>query len=47
METLILIGVLAVIIGLAVAFVVKSKKKGKEHCIGCPCAGTCKGKCQE
>ncbi len=34
------LGVIACIVGGAVVYVVRSKKKGKK-CIGCPYAGTC------
>lgn len=33
---------LAIIIGGAVAYIIKSKKKGV-HCIGCPAGGQCCG----
>ena len=32
--------VIALIVGAALAYIIKSKKKGV-RCIGCPCAGTC------
>ena len=43
-ETWIAIGVLALVVGLAVLYIVKSKKNGKK-CIGCPsgCSGSCGG----
>ncbi len=37
--------VLVLIIGGAVAYIVKSKKKGQK-CIGCPNAKQCGGNCQ-
>jgi hypothetical protein len=43
----ILIGILLVVVGLAVFYVVRAKKKGVK-CIGCPNAGkcaSCKGAC--
>ena len=40
MENVILIVVLLMIIGLAVAYIIKEKKRGVK-CIGCPAAGTC------
>ncbi len=43
MENVIVIAVLAVVIGLAVRYVYKAKKKGKK-CIGCPYCDTCSGK---
>jgi hypothetical protein len=36
----ILIGILLVVVGLAVFYVVRAKKKGVK-CIGCPNAGKC------
>ena len=39
-ETIIVIVILALIIGGATAYVIRSKKKGV-HCIGCPHAKTC------
>ncbi len=44
-EDIILIVVLVAIIGGAVAYIVKAKKKGVK-CIGCPAAKTCGGKCK-
>ena len=46
MEDIILIAVLAVIIGLAVFYVYKSKKSGKK-CIGCPYGSQCCSKSNE
>lgn len=47
MENLIIIGILVLVVGAAVFYIWKEKKKGKK-CIGCPCSGTaschCKGK---
>lgn len=44
-ETIIVIAVLALLIGGAVLYVVRSRKKGI-HCIGCPHAKSCaKGSC--
>lgn len=40
MENYIVLAVLALLIGLAVLFIVKEKKKGKK-CIGCPYADQC------
>ena len=42
MENLILIVILVLIIGSAIAYIVKEKKKGV-RCIGCPAAGKCGG----
>ena len=49
MENLIIIAIVAVILGAAIAYVVKAKKSGKK-CIGCPdsgssCGGSCSGCC--
>lgn len=43
MENVIVAIVLLVIIGAAVAYIIKEKKKGTV-CIGCPHAGSCAGK---
>ena len=43
MENVIVIVVLAVVIGLAVRYVYKEKKKGKK-CIGCPYGDSCSAK---
>lgn len=40
MENIVIIVALALIIGLAMAYVIKEKKKGTK-CIGCPNAKTC------
>ena len=39
-ETWIAIGVIALIVGLAVIYVIKAKKSGKK-CIGCPDSASC------
>jgi len=49
MTNLIVIGITAVILGLAAGYVVRAKKKGK-RCIGCPesgcasCSACCPGR---
>ncbi len=43
MTDLIIIAVLAVILGGAVRYIVKAKKRG--GCIGCPDSGKCGGAC--
>ncbi len=43
MEDLIIIGIMLVIVGAAVLYIWKKKKKGT-RCIGCPYAGCCSGK---
>lgn len=45
MKTLILIVLLLAILGGAVVYVVKAKKRG-DKCIGCPYAKNCSGKCE-
>lgn len=46
MENVILIFVLAAILGGAIAYIIRAKKRGVK-CIGCPVGGTCgkKGSC--
>ena len=44
MDDIIAIVILLVIVGAAVAYIVKAKKSGKK-CIGCPDSGSCSGKC--
>jgi len=44
MDNLIIIGVLALILGLAIYYIYKSKKSGKK-CIGCPDSGSCSSGC--
>ncbi len=41
MENVMIIGIVLVIVGIAVLFIWKEKKKGS-RCIGCPAAGCCK-----
>ena len=41
---IIALAVLLVIIGGAVAYIIKAKKSGKK-CIGCPDSSSCSGKC--
>ena len=43
MADLITVVVILVIIGAAVAYIIKEKKKGV-RCIGCPAAGSCAAK---
>ena len=45
MENVIVIVILAVLIGGAVWYIVKEKKKGTK-CIGCPYAGSCATKAE-
>ena len=44
MDNFILVAVLAVIIGAALAYVIKAKKSGVK-CIGCPDGAKCSGNC--
>ena len=44
MENLIIGAVLVLIVGAAVTYIIKAKKKGVK-CIGCPAGATCSGKC--
>lgn len=46
MENVIIILLLAAILGFAVFYIVRSKKRG-DKCIGCPYAKKCGGKCSE
>lgn len=50
MENVVVIAVLLLVIGAAVTYIVRAKKRGVK-CIGCPaggsCAGNCGGKCSE
>ena len=41
----IVIAILLVIVGGAVAYIIKAKRSGQK-CIGCPDSKTCSGKCQ-
>lgn len=43
MENLIVVGILVVLVGAAVLYIWKEKKKGA-RCIGCSSAGCCSGK---
>ena len=44
MTNVIIIAVVAVILGAAIGYIIKEKKRGTV-CIGCPSAGTCSGGC--
>ena len=46
MVNVLIILALLLIIGVAVAYIVKQKKKGVK-CIGCPYAEGCGGRCKE
>lgn len=42
MANFIVVAVVLIIVGAAVAYIIKEKKRGVK-CIGCPAAGTCSG----
>ncbi len=44
LDDIIAIAVIVLIVGGAVAYIIKAKKSGKK-CIGCPDGGSCEGKC--
>lgn len=44
LENIIIIAILVIIIGSIVLYLYKAKKRG-QHCIGCPYAKQCGGKC--
>ena len=44
MENILIIAIVAVIIGLAVSYIRKEKKRGVK-CIGCPNGCSCSGNC--
>lgn len=44
MENFIIIAILVAIIGCAIAYIVKAKKKGVK-CVGCPNTEMCQGNC--
>ncbi len=44
LENIIAIFAIALIVGAAVAYIIKAKKSGK-RCIGCPDGSACQGKC--
>ncbi|MBE5868189.1 MAG: FeoB-associated Cys-rich membrane protein [Lachnospiraceae bacterium] len=48
MKDIILIGILAFILGAAIIYIIRAKRRGVK-CIGCPagaeCSGKCSGKC--
>ena len=44
MTDLIVIGVIAAIVGCAIFYIYRQRKKGV-HCIGCPDVSSCKGNC--
>ena len=44
MQNIIIISVLVIVVGAAIFYIVKEKKKGKK-CIGCPYSGTASCHC--
>lgn len=44
MDDIIVIGIILLILGAAVWYIIKQKKKGAK-CIGCPSSKTCSGNC--
>lgn len=44
MANLIVLIILILIIGAAIAYIVREKKRGA-RCVGCPDGGTCSGSC--
>ena len=44
MIDIIIIAIIGAVVGLAVGFIIKEKKRGK-RCIGCPYASSCQSKC--
>jgi len=44
MTNVIIIAVVAVILGAAIRYIIKEKKRGAV-CIGCPSGGSCSGNC--
>ncbi len=40
MENIVIVGILILIVGGAIAYIVVKKKQGAV-CVGCPCAGEC------
>ncbi len=45
METVIVTLILAAVLGTAVGYIIRAKKKGRK-CIGCPDSGRCNGCCE-
>jgi len=43
MIDLLIIGIILLLVGIAVSYILKAKKSGAK-CIGCPAAGSCSGK---
>ncbi len=44
MINVIVLGILILILGVSITYIVKAKKVGVK-CIGCPAGGTCSGNC--
>lgn len=43
-ETIIAVAIILTVVGLALGYIIRQKKKGK-GCIGCPDSKTCNGCC--
>ena len=43
MENFVVIAILVLLVGAAIGYIIKEKKKGV-RCVGCPCAGECASK---
>ena len=43
MTDVIVVGIILIVVGAAVVYIVKAKKSGTK-CIGCPAGGNCSGK---
>ena len=46
MTNVIIIAIVAVILGAAIGYIIKEKKRGTV-CIGCPSSGTCSASCSD
>ena len=46
MENIIIIAIVAIILALAVVYILRAKKKGKK-CIGCPYSESCSKCCEK
>ncbi len=44
MENIIAIAIIALVLGVAIGYIVRSKRRG-DVCVGCPYAKQCGGKC--
>lgn len=44
MENIILVGIIIIILGLALVYIIRERKNGRK-CIGCPDSKNCNGNC--